>query len=145
MICFHSLLLGFSMAEGMHWNAGGWFGGQLGATIWILIAGIPTVLRDPTTGLLVIGLFLIPNLIGLALWIGRKLTCYASTQILIAVSGTCGLATVYLLNRANVWMQIQTGSQVSAQSTYWIIGLLFGGVMLSFYLRFGRVGNGPEA
>lgn len=79
----------------MHWNAGGWFGGQLGATIWVLIAGILTVIRDLTTGLLVLGLFLIPNVIGLA--------------------------------------------------TYWIIGLVFGGLMIMFYLRFGRGGNGPEA
>lgn len=128
----------------MHWNAGGWFGSQIGATIWILIAGILTAFGDLTTGLLVIGLFLIPNIIGLALWVGRKLTCYASTQILIAVSGACGLATVYLLNRANAWMQIQTGGQVSAQSTYWIIGLVFGGLMLMLYLRFGRGGNGTD-
>lgn len=128
----------------MHWNAGGWFGGQLGATIWVLIAGILTVIRDLTTGLLVLGLFLIPNVIGLALWICRKLTCYASTQVLIAVSGICGLETVYLLNRANAWIQMQTGSQVSAHSTYWIIGLVFGGLMVMFYLRFGRGGNGLE-
>ena len=46
---------------------------------------------------------------------------------------------------ANAWMRMQTGGQISAQSSYWLIELVFGGLMLMFYFRFGRGGNGPEA
>ena len=129
----------------MHWNAGGWFGGQIGATVWMLVAGVLAAVRDLRTGMVVVLLFVIPNVVGLVLWVSRKLSCYASTQILIGVSGVCGLATVYVLERANAWMQIQTGGQVSAHSGSWIIGLVFGGLMLMFYFRFGRGGDGPEA
>ena len=127
----------------MNWNVGGWFGGQLGATVWVLVAGLLTAIRDLPTGMFVVLLFAIPNVVGIVLWLSRKLSCYASSQILIGVSGICGLATVYALESANAWTRIQTGGQVSAQSGYWIIGLVYGGLMLLFYFRFGRVGKKP--
>ena len=129
----------------MNWNVGGWFGGQLGATVWMLVAGILTAIRDLPTGIFVVLLFAIPNVVGVALWLSRKLSCYASTQLLIGVSGICSLVTVYVLDKANTWMQMQTGAQVSAQSSYWIIGLVYGGLILMFYVRFGHIGNRPEA
>lgn len=122
----------------MNWNAGGWFGSQIGATVWILVAGILTAIRDLPSGLIVMLLFAVPNITGLMLWRSRRLSCYASTQLLIDASGICGLLTVYVLDAANVWREIQTGAEVSASSTYWIIGLVFGGLMLIFHLRFGR-------
>ncbi|MDJ0832740.1 MAG: hypothetical protein QNJ69_04400 [Gammaproteobacteria bacterium] len=122
----------------MQWNAGGWFGGQVGATLWILVAGLLTAVRDLSTGLLVVALFVIPNVSGLLLWLSRRFSCYASTQIVIALAGVCGLVTVYVLEQANHWQQIQTGAAVSAYSTYWIIGSVFIGLMLTFHLRFGR-------
>jgi hypothetical protein len=129
----------------MNWNVGGWFGGQLGGTVWMLVAGILTAIRDFPIGMFVVLLFAIPNVIGIVLWLSRKLSCYASTQLLIGVSGVCGLVTVYALENANAWIQIQTGGHVSAQSSYWIIGLVYGGLILMFYVRYGRVRNGPKA
>lgn len=129
----------------MNWNVGGWFGGQLGATVWILVAGILTAIRDFPTGVFVVLLFAIPNVVGVVLWLSRKLSCYASTQILIGISGICGLVTVYALEKANAWEQMQTGGQVSAQSSYWIIGLVYAGLMVMFYVRFGRLGNRTQA
>ena len=129
----------------MNWNVGGWFGGQLGATVWILVAGILTAIRDLPTGVFVVLLFVIPNVVGVVLWLSRKLSCYATTQILIGITGIFGLVTVYVLENANAWEQMQTGGQVSAQSSYWIIGLVYAGLMLMFYVRFGRLENRPEA
>lgn len=129
----------------MNWNVGGWFGAQFGATVWILVSGILTAIQDFQTGMFVILLFAIPNIFGLILWLSRKFSCYVSTQLLTGISGICGLITVYLLDRAEVWMQIQTGGQVSAHSTYWIIGLVYTGLMLMFYFRFGRSRSGPKA
>ena len=127
----------------MNWNAGGWFGAQLGGTVWMLIAGILSAIHDFPTGILVVLLFAIPNVVGSVLWMTRRLSCYASTQLLIGICGLCGLATVYTLENANAWMQIQTGGQVSAYSSYWIIGLVYGGLLLFFYFRFGA--NRSEA
>ena len=129
----------------MNWNIGGWFGGQIGATVWMLVAGILTAVRDFQTGMFVVLLFAIPNIIGLILWLSHKFSCYLSTQLLIGVSGLCGLVAVYVLDKANVWMEIQSGEQISAQSTYWIIGLVYVGLMLMFYFRFGLARKGPKA
>ena len=38
----------------MHWNAGGWFGGQAGATIWILIATAGSIYIIPIRCLAVV-------------------------------------------------------------------------------------------
>ena len=129
----------------MNWNAAGWFGGQVGATLWMLIAGTLAAARDLPMGMAVLLLFAVPNVVGAALWLSRRLSCYASMQILIAITGACSLAAVHVLERANAWLQIQTGGQVSGQSSYLLIGLVFGGLMLMFYLRFGRGGQGPQA
>ena len=129
----------------MEWNAGGWFGGQIGATVWMFVAGMLTAFRDIPTGIVVMLLFTVPNAIGFILWQSRKLSCYASTQFLIGISGVFGLLTVYILESSNTWLQIQSGDQISASSTYWVIGLVFGGLMIMFYLRFGRSKNRPEA
>ena len=126
----------------MQWNAGGWFGGQVGATLWMLISGALTAVRDLSTGLTVIALFACANVVGLTLWLRRRLSCYASIQLLLAVSGICGLTTVYLLENKNLWSRNQTGGQVTALSTYWIIVLVFGGIMLMFHFRFGRDASG---
>ena len=129
----------------MTWNAGGWFGGQLGATVWMLVAGISTAVRDLPAGMIVILLFAVASVIGIVLWVSRKLSCYAPTQLLIAIAGVCGLLTVSFLEGKNTLTQMQAGEQVSALSIYWIVGLVFGGLMLIFYLRFGRGASGPEA
>jgi hypothetical protein len=129
----------------MQWNAGGWFGGQIGATVWMLVATVLAGIRNVPVGLTLLVLFAVPNLIGLALWKGRRLSCYASTQLLIAVSGVCGLLAIYVLDKANAWAQIQTGAAVSASSTYWLLTAVYGGLLLLFYLRFGRDGGGTPS
>lgn len=113
--------------------------------MWILVAGILTAIRDFPIGMFVILLFIIPNVIGIVMWQSRVFSCYVSTQLLIGASGLCGLLTVFALENANTWMQIQTGSQVSAQSSYWIISLVYGGLILMFYVLYGRGKNEPKA
>lgn len=129
----------------MNWNIGGWFGGQLGATVWILVAGILSAIRDFPIGMFVVLLFAIPNVIGIVLWQSRVFSCYVSTQVLIGVSGICGLFTVIAAENANTWTQIQAGGQISAQSSYWIISLVYGGLMLMFYVSYGRGKKEPKA
>lgn len=122
----------------MDWNFWGWFGGQLGSTVWILVAGIFAVVEDLPSGQILFFLFAIPNVIGMGLWRTRVFTCYQSTQLMIALSAACGLAAVYLLDTAHAWERIQYGGQIPVDSTYWIIALVFGGLMIMFHLRFGR-------
>jgi hypothetical protein len=83
----------------MERNAGGWFGGQIGATVWMFVAGALTAFRDVPTGMVVVLLFAIPNGIDFVLWQNRKLSCYASAQLLIGISGVCGFPTRHSRNQ----------------------------------------------
>ncbi len=123
----------------MQWNIGGWLGGQLGGTTWILVAGILSLRVDITTALVVISLFVLANVIGMAIWRRKdRLSAYAGVQLLLSITGIVGLAAVYVLERAHIYETIQIGGAVSASWTYSVIILVVAALMLTFYFRFGR-------
>ena len=123
----------------MHWNAGGWFGAQLGGSLWILIAGVLALRLDTQAGISAIVLFGAANGLGSFLWTRRDgLSAYAGIQLLLALVGTAGLAAVYVLERAGIFEAIQVGARVSAQSMYVVLIVVITALMLLFYLRFGR-------
>jgi hypothetical protein len=123
----------------MQWNIGGWLGAQLGSTVWILVAGILALWVDVNTAMVVIGLFVLANVVGMLIWNRRdKMSAYKGIQILLPIVGAAGLATVYMLERSNIYESIQAGGTVSARSTYGIILLVVAALMLMFYFQHGR-------
>jgi len=122
----------------LEWNAGGWFGGQLGGTAWILVAAAITTGRDITTGFILLVIFLVPNIIGYSLWRMQKMSCYASLQILLILIGVFGLLAIYVLERRHLWIEIQMSSPVSAAYAYYMIIFITAILMVVFYFRFGR-------
>ena len=48
----------------MNWNIGGWFGGQPGAKLWMLAAGMANAVRDFIVGKFVVLPFAIANVVG---------------------------------------------------------------------------------
>lgn len=123
----------------MRWNIGGWLGAQVGGTAWILVAGILSLWIDVNTAMIVIGLFVIANVVGMLIWRRRdKMSAYAGIQTLIPIVGAAGLVTVYMLERSNIYEAIQVGGTVSARSTYGLIVLVVAVLMLMFYFQFGR-------
>jgi hypothetical protein len=122
----------------IEWNAGGWFGGQLGGTAWILVAAALTTARDTSTGFILLLIFLVPNIIGYLLWRRQKMSCYASLQILFILIGVFGLLAIYVLERRHLWIEIQMGSSISAVSAYYMIIFITAILMVMFYFRFGR-------
>jgi hypothetical protein len=122
----------------MWWSAGGWIGSQLGATLWMLVAGIAASTRAPAAGLGVLALCAAANGVGLWLWRRRALAFHASVQTLLAVCCACGLLAVFLLDRAEAWLAIQRGGAVSASASYAIVAATYGGLMLLMRARFGR-------
>lgn len=123
----------------MRWNIGGWLGAQVGGTVWILVAGILSLWIDVNTAMIVIGLFVIANVVGMLIWRRRdKMSAYAGIQTLIPIVGAAGVATVYMLERSNIYEAIQVGGTVSARSTYGIIILVVAVLTLTFYFQFGR-------
>lgn len=123
----------------MQWNLGGWLGTQLGCTAWILVAGLLSFPEDSVAALVVIALFALANLLGMAIWRSReRLSAYAGLQLLLPVVGFAGLAAVYVLDRAGIYETIQVGGIVSARTTYLSIVVVVAALMLMFYFQFGR-------
>ena len=123
----------------MQWNIGGWLGGQLGGSVWMLVAGLLSFSEDPVAAGIVIVLFALANLIGTMLWRRReRLSPYAAIQMLLPVLGIFGLAAVFVLDRAGIYERIQIGGTISAQATYPAIVLVVALLMLVSYSRFGR-------
>ena len=111
------------------WNAGGWFGSQIGSTGWML-GGLYYFWSDPPLAIISALCFLAANVVGLILWSLRsRITAYRAIQILLAVVGLCTaiyFVALDLLGRANALN--------SRHSLYWYL-LLFPGLMWMFYLR----------
>ena len=130
----------------LNWNSGGWFGAQLGGTAWILVAAILAGFQDIRTGLVLTAIFAIPNILGLAMWCWRKkLSCYASIQLLLFIMGIFSVISIYVLEKRSLWESIQRGGSVSAKSAYIIVVLVVLILMVNFYFRYGRKSNGNTA
>ncbi len=67
----------------------GWFGAQLGATAWLCGSAYELFRADErAAGLMISVCFLVPNIVGLALWQRRaKIRLYRALQMLLAVAG----------------------------------------------------------
>lgn len=120
---------GRQAAGAFQWNRSGWFGGQIGATLWLLLLGSWLLVQSQPVGALLVGLGAGSNLVGVALWRRRSsLSPYLALQMLIAV---CGIA-------AAVAMIFLRGVDVSPSSTElpraWFL-LFYPGLMLIFYLQ----------
>ncbi|GBF26869.1 hypothetical protein MnTg04_00015 [bacterium MnTg04] len=123
----------------MQWNLGGWIGGQLGGTVWMLVAGLLSFSVDPAAAVKVIALFALANLVGVLLWRRRGgLSPYTGIQILLPVLGVFGLTAVFVLDRADIYETIQIGAAISARATYIVIVVTVAALMLMFYFQFGR-------
>ena len=129
----------------LEWNVGGWFGGQLGGTCWILVAAVLSAIRDLSLGLVLLGVFAVPNIVGYVFWRQKRLSCYAATQWLIGIMGVSGLSAIYALDQGRMWLEIQSGGEVSASSAYGVVISVTALLMLMFWLRFGRNADGPVA
>ena len=117
------------------WNLGGWLGGQLGGTCWILVAAIMAFSRDPQIAAVLLGLFAAPNLIGWRLWAARaRLSPLKAMQALVLIAGAFGLAAVFVLERSNLWDAIQVGGRTSASSMYGVILTVVATLLALFHL-----------
>ncbi|MGI9407081.1 MAG: hypothetical protein ACR2O4_11985 [Hyphomicrobiaceae bacterium] len=123
------------------WNTGGWFGSQLGSTVWMFVCACLLLSRDLNVAAIAFALFLIPNIVGTALWAARrKINAYLAIQILLAVCWVCSLASVYLIERSGLWSTVSgikidgVGGTVSADSMKLLIIFMFPAMMFFFHL-----------
>ncbi len=118
-------------SRAFHWNIGGWFGGQLGASAWIAILGALYLAIDPLAGLAALGLFVAQNALGCWLWSRRiELAPYPAIQLLFGISLLAALAVLVLFD-----LRGHLGSldpRLSARSMYLVL-LVYPAVMLQFW------------
>ena len=122
----------------LDWNMGGWFGSQLGGTVWILVSAAISLGHDIPAGLVVLLVFLVPNIVGSYLWFRRPLPCYPSLQIVLALCGLAGTAAIYVLDKNDLWLKIQTGGAISKELAYLLLIITVLAVMASLHMKFGR-------
>ena len=77
-----------AQAPPVGWNAGGWFGSQLGSTLWLALLGGVFVAQGRASGWALLLAFAAANGIGVALWGARgRLAAYTALQTLVGVTG----------------------------------------------------------
>ena len=122
-------------AGAFSWNAGGWFGGQVGATLWLGILGALLALQDLTGGLVALGAWAVPNVLGIRLWRQRaRRDAYASLQLLIAVAGLCALAAVAFLSARSAYVGLMERHGTQTWSVFAAL-LVYPAIMLQFWLQ----------
>ncbi|MCI0330982.1 MAG: hypothetical protein L0196_08580 [candidate division Zixibacteria bacterium] len=117
------------------WNAGGWFGSQVGSTVWMLILGFVLLSKDALAAWVCFGGFLVLNAWGLYLWRSReRLSVYAGLQRFLAAATVVIALVVVVVNERGASQPPAPGALVSTYLPYWVI-LAAPALMLLFFLR----------
>jgi len=126
------------------WNAGGWFGAQLGSTCWMLIAGVVLLWRSPGAAVATLIVFAAGNAAGTALWTQRRrLRPLRAMQGLVAIAGLASALATYVIDSAGQFESLGTGGSTSARSMYLMLAGMVFSLLLLFYLidREGKSGD----
>ncbi|AGA28467.1 hypothetical protein [Singulisphaera acidiphila] len=121
------------------WNRGGWFGGQLGSTVWMLVGGVVLVPYALDVACVWLACFAVANAIGAWLWRGRdRLPPYPALQALLATCGVSSLVALAALHILRPGLRITRppGIWLADEPQYlpWVL-VLFLAVMTSCSLR----------
>jgi hypothetical protein len=121
----------------LHWNPG-WFGLQIGGTLWLLIVALVLVRHSPVTATLVFGCFLVPNLFGTWLWFSRaRISIYRAGKVFAPILGLFSILAVFITERAGQWTTMAFGgaNNISAGVMYMLILVLVVILMIVFYFK----------
>jgi hypothetical protein len=122
-------------ASAFVWNRGGWFGPQVGSTLWLLILGCVLLARDRPAAWICLSAGAALNGLGLLLWRDRgRRSAYASLQVFFGAATLVIALAVAAVNLRGVSEPPPPGALVSTYVPYWAM-LLAPGLMLAFYLR----------
>ena len=124
-----------SVQSAFQWNAGAWFGTQLGCTLWMGVLGLVVLSKNPPAAIVCIVSFLLLNSIGLYIWRRRaNLNAYIAIQIFLAAVTMATAVIVVLLNRWGVAEPAQAGALVSTELPFWAIAVA-PALMVMFFFR----------
>ncbi len=121
---------------GLRWNTGGWFGAQIGGTLWMLISALVLWWADAPEALLVLVCCAIPNLLATGIWIRRdRWRPLTAILTLFALIGAFSLAAIVVLDRAGSFAMLGYGGNTTFGSMYFLIAVLTPGLMLLVYFQ----------
>ena len=120
------------------WVGGGWLGGQLGCSGWLLLAGILAGWAGSLlTASYVLGLFACLNGVGYLLWSSRRrLRLRTAWTLLVLASGVSGAAAIFVLDTAGLWEAIQLEPWIYPAKTSYVY-LVAIHLFMFLMLRFG--------
>lgn len=115
------------------WNAGGWFGSQVGSTAWMLGAAFVLLPDHVGPGIAAFLGFLASNVFGLVLYRKRsRMLPYPALQWLIGFVGVASVALVVYLNHSGVVDEVDPRLRYG-QWGFYLLPVLFIGLMALFY------------
>jgi hypothetical protein len=115
------------------WNPGGWFGAELGSTVWLLGAALVLAPEHIEAGAVALLCFLLPNALGLLLYRRRnRIAPYPALQWLILVIGIVSTIFVVYLNRSGLAQEVDPRLGYG-QWGFYLLPVLFGGLMVMFH------------
>jgi len=117
------------------WSTGGWFGTQVGSTLWLFVLSLVLSGRDAWSAGVCFGAFAAVNVWGTHLWRSRgRLRAYTALQsLLLAVSLVVAVVVVVVNQRAPSHPP-PADARLSSDLPYWTIAAA-PALMLVFFLR----------
>lgn len=102
------------------WNTGGWFGTQLGSTVWLLVTALSLLPKHFEAGVVTLSCFLVTNIFGLILFLNRnRVAPYPAIQWLIGVIGIVSVIVLVYLNRSGLVREIDPRSATDSGGFTW--------------------------
>ncbi len=115
----------------LQWNTWGWFGGQVGSSIWLLALGIVAAANGDALGAAPIALCLLANLVGTLLWVARdRVAPLAALQILLATLTVLSAAGVAIILEGQL---LGTAPELPPGRWVYLYLLIFPALMLQLW------------
>lgn len=116
------------------WNGGGWFGGQVGSTCWLLLAGVAFFGQAPALAALLFGCFALANLVGTIIWRNRdKIDPYRGIQALIGVLFV--FAAIALVCMDYYGLLAGLDDRFENARVWYLVLLMYPGLMTMFHFQ----------
>lgn len=124
------------------WSTGGWFGAQVGSTVWIAVAGVILLWKSCVlTGCVFLGSFLAPNIIGLVLWSKRdRIRPYPAIQWLIVIIGVFTVVSLVCLD-ISAKIQLVSPQYEQFPRAMYLLLLMFPALMVMFHFQNKQTGK----
>ena len=115
------------------WNPGGWFGAQIGATVWLVGAALVLAPQQIEAAGIALLCFLLANALGLVLYRMRnRIAPYSAIQCLILLVAVTSTIFVVYLNRSGLVQEVDPRLGYG-QWGFYLLPVLFGGLMVTFH------------